>query len=347
MIAPAPPDDEEARLHALQQLELLDTPAEERFDRIVRLACRALATPVALISLIDSARQWFKAACGLDATETSRDVSFCGHAILRETPLVVNDALLDERFADNPLVLGPPGIRFYAGQPIASQGHRVGTLCVIDTLPRSFSTEDRHALSDLAALVERELLVDSLGAAERALRRELSEVERRAAMDSLTRVWSRETILRVATLAIADAQRLKEGMAVAMIDIDKFKQVNDSYGHPVGDQVIRTVAERLRSAMRAQDSLGRYGGEEFLAVLAKVDARNAVAICDRMRQKVAATPIQTTSGPIHVTVSVGVQGCPRDRPFDMHSLVVAADNSLYVAKRGGRNRVHSQPPKAA
>lgn len=348
MVSTVPAGSEEERLRALQQLVVLDTPAEERFDRIARLACRALATPVALISFIDSSRQWYKAAHGLDAIENGRDISICGHAVMRDAPLVVCDARADERFADNPFVVGPPGVRLYAGQSIAvSGGHRVGTICVIDTVPRNFSPEDCEVLTDLGALVERELLVDSLSAAERALRRELSEVERRAAMDSLTRVWTRDSILRVISLAVADARHVDDGLAVAMVDIDNFKYVNDTHGHPVGDEVIRAVASRLRSAMRAQDSIGRYGGEEFLAVLERVDQAKAVAVCDRMRRKVAEAPIPTAAGPIQITVSVGVHACGGRGPFDMRSLVAAADDSLYVAKRAGRNRVISQPPQAA
>ena len=120
MIIAPPPPDEQARLALLQTFQILDSPAEKAFDRITRLAAHALDRPIALISLIDRGRQWFKSRVGLDATETPRHLAFCAHAILQRKPIVVSDATLDARFADNPHVLGEPNIRFYAGAPIVS-----------------------------------------------------------------------------------------------------------------------------------------------------------------------------------------------------------------------------------
>lgn len=154
---PTPPDEAE-RLAALRRLGLLDSAPEERFDRITRLARELFDVPIALVSLVDTERQWFKSRAGLEAAETSREVSFCGHAILEEGPLVVVDALEDERFAGNPLVQGAPGIRFYAGQPLTADGkHRVGTLCLISDRPRQLSAGERELLHDLGRIVEGEL----------------------------------------------------------------------------------------------------------------------------------------------------------------------------------------------
>lgn len=164
MKAPDLPLDEAHRLCALDELKLLDTPPEERFDRLTRLAARTFDAPIALVSLIDSNRQWFKSRHGLETPETARDISFCGHAILREEPLVIENALNDERFVDNPLVTGPLSIRFYAGAPLHDRhGHRVGTLCIIDRKPRAFSNDDQATLRDLADLVEREFGLGELG----------------------------------------------------------------------------------------------------------------------------------------------------------------------------------------
>ena len=143
MQKPDAPSDETQRLRALRSLQILDTLEEERFDRITRLARRMFDVPIALVSLVDEDRQWFKSRQGLDACESGRDVSFCGHAILHERALVVPDSLEDARFMDNPLVAGPPHIRFYAGHPVhAPDGSRVGTLCIIDHVPRDLSAED-------------------------------------------------------------------------------------------------------------------------------------------------------------------------------------------------------------
>lgn len=158
MITPAPPPDERSRKRALDRTGLLDTSPEERFDRLTRLASHALGVPVALVSLVDTDRQWFKSRVGLSASETGRDVSFCGHAILQREPLIIEDTLADPRFADNPLVVGSPFIRAYAGMPVCDrQGHCLGTLCVIDDQPRSFSERDKETLADLASCVEREI----------------------------------------------------------------------------------------------------------------------------------------------------------------------------------------------
>ncbi len=158
MIEPKTPADEEERLAALQALRVLDTPAEERFDRITRIARDLFKVPIALISLVDADRQWFKSKTGLDAAQTPRSISFCGHAILGSEIFLVENALEDPRFLDNPLVVGPPGIRFYAGMPLQSgTGRKLGTLCLIDQSPRRFDEDDVRRLHDLAAWAEREL----------------------------------------------------------------------------------------------------------------------------------------------------------------------------------------------
>ncbi|HEX8433789.1 GAF domain-containing sensor histidine kinase [Archangium sp.] len=170
MIPPPLPADEPRRLQALQRLGLLDTPAEERFDRIVRMASRILGVPMALVTLVDGSRQWFKARVGLDSESTERSVSFCGHAILSSDTFVVPDAFEDLRFADNPLVTGKPHVRFYAGHPLHTpDGSRVGTLCVIDQRARDFSEEERQILEDLASWVELELNALTLREARTAL----------------------------------------------------------------------------------------------------------------------------------------------------------------------------------
>ena len=163
MRVPDKPVDEAARLEALHRLNVLDTEPEERFDRLTRLARRVFNVPIAVVSLVDTERQWFKSAAGLDVIETPRDVSFCGHAILGDQILMICDAVLDERFYDNPLVLGDPGIRFYAGCPLkVANGDKVGTLCLIDTLPRVLRDDERELLRDLAAMAEQELVAVQL-----------------------------------------------------------------------------------------------------------------------------------------------------------------------------------------
>ena len=155
MIDPTIPLDEAERLRTLRALSILDTFAEERFDRYTRLAQRLFDVPIALVSLVDGHRQWFKSRQGLEATETPRNISFCGHAILSDDVLYVPNALDDTRFADNPLVTGDPNIRFYAGHPLRMpDGQRIGTLCLIDREARQFDDGDLDLLQDLAARVQ-------------------------------------------------------------------------------------------------------------------------------------------------------------------------------------------------
>jgi diguanylate cyclase (GGDEF)-like protein/PAS domain S-box-containing protein len=176
---------EQHRLTALESLDVLDTPAEHRFDRFTRLATMSFQVPIALISLVDENRQWFKSRCGLEVAETPRSIAFCSHAVALGDMLVIEDAARDPRFADNPLVTGAPHIRFYAGQPLFCDGQAVGTICVIDREPRRFGDDERQRLRDLAELVETELNYAKVATArlmaERALKALNAELEQRVA----------------------------------------------------------------------------------------------------------------------------------------------------------------------
>ena len=148
------PTNEEARVIALDKYAILDTDPEQFFDDLTLLAAYVCNTPIALISLVDEDRQWFKSRVGLDASETSRDIAFCSTAILQSDVFVIPDALADERFRDNPLVVSDPHIRFYAGAPLINEdGYALGTLCVVDRAPRELAPEQKEALKALSRLV--------------------------------------------------------------------------------------------------------------------------------------------------------------------------------------------------
>jgi hypothetical protein len=157
MIAPVP-SKEKKRLKVLWQYEVLDTVPEEVFDDLTELAARICEAPIALISLVDEQRQWFKSKVGTTLQETSREVSFCAYAITQNDLFIVPDATRDERFASSPLVLSDPQIRFYAGAPLVTpDGHALGTLCVIDKVPRELRPDQKHALRILARHVVSQL----------------------------------------------------------------------------------------------------------------------------------------------------------------------------------------------
>lgn len=159
MKVPPLPADEDDRLQALRRLLILDTPPEERFDRLTAFAAEEFDMPMVLLSLIDDKRQWFKARHGLEVPETPRDISFCGHAILQDTTMVVQDATHDERFIGNPLVTGDPHIRFYAGAPLTlPDGQNIGTLCLLDRQPRDLDAIGLAVLASLRDLAVQELV---------------------------------------------------------------------------------------------------------------------------------------------------------------------------------------------
>lgn len=158
MIEPEIPENEQQRLAMLRSINILDTPIEERFERITRMVKRVLHVPIVAISLIDESRQWFKSIQGSDLVETPRNISFCGHAILQPEILIVKDTKSDPRFFDNPLVVNSPFVRFYAGYPLCINNQiRVGTLCVFDTVVREMNAEDIQFIEDMANSITNEL----------------------------------------------------------------------------------------------------------------------------------------------------------------------------------------------
>jgi signal transduction histidine kinase len=302
MIPPALPADEPARLAALRALRVLDTPPEERFDRITRVARRLFGVPIALVSLIDAERQWFKSCQGLAIRETPRELSFCGHAILGEGVLVIPDARQDPRFADNPLVAGEPRVRFYAGQPLRDhQGHRLGTLCIMDLAPRALGAEDLGALRDLAAWAESELNATSLSQAllaqqesEARLRRAEADLAaalaaQRAANDKLERLnRAKSEFVSIVShefrTALTGIQGFSELMRDEDFTLDEMKQYADD---------INQDAQRLNRMITEMLDLDRMESGRMTLKLAEVDLNQIVAeVAERARANAPAHSIR-------------------------------------------------------
>lgn len=319
MFEPPAPEDEDRRIQTLRSLCVLDTQAEERFDRITRLASRLFDVPIALVSLVDTDRQWFKSRQGLDATETPRAVSFCGHAILRGEAMVVPDAAHDERFADNPLVTGEPNIRFYAGCPVqAPDGQRMGTLCIIDREPRELPESDRQALADLARMVETELSSLAL-----------------ATTDSLTGISNRRGFEMLGEHALRMAARNALPVALVFLDLDRFKQINDTLGHAAGDQALIEMASLLVDVFRDSDVVARFGGDEFGVLMSGTPETDVARPLERLAARVDernASP----EAPFSIHYSAGVVTDPMTAPRSMDDLVAEADRCMYEQKRKRR-----------
>jgi diguanylate cyclase (GGDEF)-like protein len=467
------PANETARLQALSEYQILDTVPEPAYDDLTLLAAQVCDTPIALISLIDSDRQWFKSRQGLAVAEIPREVAFCAHTILQGDLLIVPDALRDDRFAANPFVKGDPHVRFYAAAPLVTpEGHALGTLCVLDRKPRELSKEQQDALRTLSrqvmaqlelrrqvarlnrnqqALKESEarlrhvianaptvlfmldphgmvlmeqgkgvkLLGREPGAAvgrsifdlyrdspamiasvRRALtgenfsvtvqvndltfetafaplpslpprvgegtgggdsvagvigvatditknkqyERELeayqkelekinAQLEARSITDKLTGLKNRHAFEERLNEEIKRADRYKTELSLLMLDVDHFKQFNDTFGHLAGDQVLQHVARLIQERARSTDFVARYGGEEFVIILPNTDSTGALKLAERFRKVIGGA----SWGNRAVTVSIGAASLSAD-VVNGSLLVSEADKALYFCKQRGRNR---------
>jgi diguanylate cyclase (GGDEF)-like protein len=518
MLEPCIPIEENLRLRTLRELNILDTPSEERFDRLTRISQRIFDAPIAVITMVDADRQWYKSCLGIDATEMPRKISFCGHAILNDAVFIISDAKLDDRFVDNPVVSGPPKIRFYAGQPLkATNGQLIGTLCVFDQKPRQFDAEDIRSLKAIAALVEKEInypdlkkltrkLMDSqnnllqavaqlekkeerersrnkslemvsrgyplhetldsivreveqlnpemlccilifdeeeqvlsLGAApslpafyidaldrlpigigvgscgtaaaigERVIAEDLQthpywkefrELTNRARIrscwsqpiksaagdilgtfsinrrdtsfpnetaiqlieqsanlaaialerdrtdgliwkqanyDSLTGLPNRNMLKERFRKEISKAERSDLQVALLFIDLDHFKDVNDTLGHDKGDHLLAIVAQRLRKCVRNIDTVARLGGDEFTVIMGELNNTDSVERVASEILEVISQPFKLDQEVAYLSTSVGITFYP-DNGKDLETLIKNADHAMYDAKNKGRNR---------
>ena len=246
----------------------------------------------------------------------------------------MHDARVDERFADNPLVRDNPWIRFYAGHPLASAaGLPVGTLCVADRKPRKFGRKDNALLGSLARAAEAELRARTPNSVQRGMG------GRAAGVDSLTRLWGRDAILEILEREFAQARRKGTGIGTIIVELDRRDRIDESLGFATTDTVIRRTARRLARTLRPQDAVGRFGGSEFLGVVSTSDRAELAVLAQRMRAKVARTPVRAAKGPIDVTVSLGAAWAPARGLRTPGALLDAANYALCNAQQRGGNRV--------
>lgn len=315
MIKPDLPENEIARLHTLHAIDILDTPHEERFDRIVRLARRLFDVPIAMVSLVDEKRQWFKSKSGLKATETSRDSSFCAHAILKDSVFVVPNALKDERFFDNPLVVDDPQIRFYAGYPLTVNGATLGTLCILDHKPRNFSDAELDGLKDLAAITEHELAAHHL-----------------ATVDELTHISNRRGFMMLAKNSLELCRVNNLPATLVYFDLNKFKFINDNFGHSEGDRALIKFAQILTEECRKSDILGRLGGDEFALFFTNANKAYVEHIINRIKESLTRHN-QTSNHGYQILFSTGIIEFDSSIHSSLGSFIKAADALMYQDKQ--------------
>ena len=312
---------EKRRLENIERLDVLDTPREEAFDRITRLAQKMFQVPISVVTIIDGHRSWFKSCYGLEGTEAPREHAFCNYTIREHKPLIVLDATKDPRFENHPFVLVENGVRFYAGIPLQTRdGNNVGTFCLVDTKPREFDAGQVAILSDLARMVMDEL-----------------ELRMLATTDSMTGALSRRAFNEQTSRGVALALRHHHDLSCIVWDLDHFKAINDTYGHALGDSVLTNAVKACLSHLRDTDYIGRMGGEEFAALLPNTNRSGALEVAEKLRAAIERLKFVFGEQEVAVTASFGVVTLdPSNRDFK--TMLGHADEALYEAKSGGRNR---------
>ncbi len=330
--APLPPD-ENARLAALDESGLVFTPAEERFDRLTRLAAKLFGTPMVAISLVDQDLQWFKSSVGLDVAQTPRSVSFCAHA-LESGELVVENALDDPRFADNPIVTGEPHIRAYAGKTIRSaSGHALGTFCIMDSKPRTFAADELQLLEDLSAIVQGELRHAVEPDSATAFMQGMHRWARERALDAVTRCWNHDAMVELLMRQHASATATGATFAVALLGLERFQPIQRDLGSRVADQVLAEVATTMRRVIGESAALGRYDTDTFLLVMPRCEEREAQVLTDHIVRAVSGAGIRAGPLSLHVGLTVGLASWQAG--MGVVQLVEVAVDALRRARAGG------------
>jgi len=348
------PENETSRLKALQEYKVLDTMPEQAYDNFTRLASIICNVPIALITLLDEDRQWFKSRLGIERSEIPREEAICNHTIMTpESMLIVNNITDDQRFTDSLFVATEPNVRFYAGVPlVTSKGEALGTICVMDVKARELTPDQREALQVLSrevmeqfelrrsisnleqSVFKQEQYIDQLQEYQRELEKARAEIESQSLTDPLTGAHNRRSFDIRFEEEFLRARRYKVACSLILLDVDHFKQYNDAFGHTSGDEALKSVAAILKSDVRIHDLVARYGGEEFAVILPNTDIKGALVMGERFRRSIQRASWQHRQ----ITISVGVASLHEgtQMPID---LLTESDANLYKAKQGGRNLV--------
>ncbi|WP_419419559.1 diguanylate cyclase [Legionella sp. D16C41] len=312
MIPPDIPENEAERLATLYKLRILDTEREERFDRVTRIACKLFDVPIAVISFLEAERQWMKSTQGFEIQEAPRKTSFCGHVILSDEIMVVEDTTKDRRFYDNPFVINKPNFRFYLGCPLKINKCNVGVICLIDDKPRPIADVDQNVVYDLAKMVEMEL-----------------ESLQLSITDELTGLSNRRGFLKIANYLFQKCQRENQEFNLLFFDLDKFKPINDKFGHAEGDKVLKTFSKCLLQNFRCHDVIARLGGDEFCVFCSGLNSQDVDGITTRLKDSLKC--IETKGYAIEF--SVGSIQYNKEEHQTLESMLVLADSKMYGNKK--------------
>ncbi|MFP5307921.1 MAG: sensor domain-containing diguanylate cyclase [Gammaproteobacteria bacterium] len=330
---PAPiPDNEKLRQTAVDELDLGSLWSEPSFDRIVRLVVNSLQVPIAAFSVISDQRQIFKAAHGLDSYSTARAVSFCGHTIMSEDVMVVPDATQDDRFHDNPLVTGAPGVRFYIGAPVRSPGGaRVGALCAVDREPRSATGAQHDLMRDLARVLESEVLLRSM-----------------QVRDPLTGVYARSTFDSIADRGWRRARSLGVRSGVIMLSLDRYLSHVRASGRHGTDQVLQRVGRCIEESCAGTDTaVGRMHDDRFVLFMAHRDGSELRRTAEQIRvnvEKLGIVKDSPLTRPITASIGIATQDEAEAPDRSLMDLFDRAYAALTRAKANGGNRIAAVVP---
>jgi diguanylate cyclase (GGDEF)-like protein len=318
MKPPEKPVNEQARLDTLRSLNLRDSVREERFDRLTRLARRLFNVPIAIVSIVDAEREWFKSSLGFELTETAREISFSGHAILGDDLLVVPDTTRDERFHDNPLVLNPPHIRFYAGCPItARNGNKLGTFAIIDHAPRELGESERELLRDLAGMAEQEITA-----------------AQHETIDELTMLSNRHGFEVLAERALKVCKRSDVPATLLLFNIKDLREINDHFGYAEGNHALEAFSTLLVEIFRESDVIGRIGGDEFVVLLTNTAKTDSPDVLARLTDALKHFNRISRSG-YRLAYSVEAVEYDPEMHHSIGELLQEADTHMYQSKRTG------------
>lgn len=333
--------DETDRLKELARYAILDTPTDETFDELTSLAAQHFNVPIAIISIVDRDRVWFKSAYGLNApSQADRGPGLCASAIQQNAPYIAPDLRLDVESRTNPLVTRENGFRFYAATQLRSPaGFNLGTFCIVDVVPREIDADKLKALKKFGRLamsqIEHHLASRKVASLLTTAEEQSAHLSHAATHDSLTGLLNRYAIQAKLNELTSRAEQAPD-LSILLFDIDQFKSIIDTYGHREGDAVLIEVSKRIASTVRANDFVGRHDGEEFIVLLATSNKSVLSEVAERIRCNVSKNPILVEGKELWITISGGASTAQSG--IDPESMMRVADTALSKAKQRGRNR---------